>query len=147
MPIAQINVGRLTGAKDGPEVAEFMARLDAINAVADAAPGFIWRLQDEAGNATDLQPTSDERFIVNMSVWTLVAALSAFVYRTGHAEVMAKRRAWFEPHRGAFLALWPVADGHRPTIDEGLARLWHLDRFGPTARAFGFRDRGLVVTA
>ena len=141
MPIAQINVGRLVGAKDGAEVAEFMASLDRINAIADTSPGFIWRLQDAAGNNTALQPTVDDRFIVNISVWTSIAALADYVYRTGHAEVLAKRRQWFEPHPSAFLALWPVADGHRPTIDEGLARLWHLDRFGPTERAFGFRDR------
>ena len=141
MPIAQINVGRLIGAKDGPEVAGFMARLDAVNAIADAAPGFVWRLQDDAGNNTALQPASDEHFIVNMSVWTSVAALADYVYRTGHADVLAKRREWFEPHRGAFLALWPVAVGHVPSVDEGLARLWHLDRFGSTARAFGFRNR------
>lgn len=139
--IAQINIARLVGAKDGPEVAEFMARLDAVNAIADAAPGFVWRLQDEGGNATAVEATADDRLIVNLSVWESVAALSAFVYRGGHAEVLARRRDWMEPHRGAFLALWPVAAGHRPSVDEGLARLWHLDRFGPTRRAFGFGDR------
>lgn len=140
MPIAQINVGRLRGAKDGPEVAEFMAALDAVNAIADAAPGFLWRLQDDAGNNTAMQPTTDGRFIVNISVWESVAALQAFVYRTGHADYVRRRREWFEPASSAFMALWYVAEGHRPSVDEGLARLWHLDRFGPTRHAFTFRD-------
>ncbi len=145
MPIAQINIGRLVGAKDGPEVAPFMAALDRVNAIADASPGFVWRLQDAEGNATALQPTVDDRFIVNISVWTTVEALAAFVYRSDHAPVMAQRRDWFEPHKGVFLALWPVAAGHFPSVDEGLARLWHLDRFGPTVRACGFRDRALLT--
>jgi hypothetical protein len=143
--IAQINIARLIAPKDDPAVADFMNALDAINAIADAAPGFVWRLRDDAGNATALQPTVDDRLIVNLSVWTDVAALSDFAYRSGHAGIMARRREWMEPQTAAILALWPVTIGHRPSIDEGLARLWHLDRFGASARAFGFRDRAIVA--
>ncbi len=143
--IAQINIARLVAAKDAPEVADFMNALDEINAIADAAPGFVWRMEDGAGNATALQPTIDDRLIVNISVWDDIASLSGFAYRSGHAGIMARRREWMEPQSTTMLAVWPVPVGHRPTVDEGLARLWHLDRFGPSARAFGFKDRSIAA--
>ncbi|TLZ25065.1 MAG: DUF3291 domain-containing protein, partial [Gammaproteobacteria bacterium] len=34
--IAQLNVGRILAPTDSPQLAEFMARLDEINALADA---------------------------------------------------------------------------------------------------------------
>jgi len=130
---------------DSPRVADFMNALDDFNALADASPGFVWRLADDAGNATGLQPTIDDRLIVNLSIRADIAGLGDFACRSGHAGFMARRREWMEPHVGAALALWPVPAGHRPTVDDGLARLWHLDRFGPTSQAFGFRDRSMIA--
>ena len=37
--IAQLNVGRILAPTDSPQLAEFMAALDEINARAEAAPG------------------------------------------------------------------------------------------------------------
>jgi Domain of unknown function (DUF3291) len=139
--IAQINVGRLAAERGDPLVASFFDALDRINALADTSPSFIWRLQDEAGDATNISPTADPRFIVNMSVWTDADALFAFVYRSAHTPVMARRRDYFAPFDGAYQALWWVPAGHIPTIDEGLSRLWRLDRYGPTADAFTFKAR------
>lgn len=139
--LAQINVGRLVAREGEPEVAEFFARLDAVNAMADASPGFVWRLIGEGGNATDLQVTPDPRFIVNMSVWEDADALFAFVYRSGHVTTMAERRSWFERFEGAYQALWWVPAGHRPSVEEGLSRLWMLDRYGPSPQAFTFKTR------
>jgi hypothetical protein len=139
--LAQINVGRLVAPRGDAGVAPFFEALDRINALADAAPGFVWRLQDEAGNATGLRPTDDPLFIVNMSVWANAEALFAFVYRSGHAPEMARRREYFERFEGAYQALWWVPAGHVPSIDEGLARLWRLDRYGATSQAFTFKSR------
>lgn len=139
--IAQINIGRLIAAEGDPRVQPFFEALAAINAVADAAPGFRWRLQSDSGDATDLQPTPDPLLIVNMSVWESPAALSDFVYRTGHAKQLARRREYFQDFDGAFQALWWVEQGHVPSIEEGLSRLWMLDRFGPTQHAFTFRSQ------
>ena len=50
--LAQVNIGRLIAPLDSPLVHDFMAALDPINALADVAPGFVWRLQTEDGNAT-----------------------------------------------------------------------------------------------
>lgn len=143
--IAHLNIARMIDDADSATMAPFMAQLADINAIADAHPGFVWRLQDEAGDATAIQPTADARLLINLSVWESIDALAAFTYRTGHAGVMAQRGQWFEPHKNVQLVLWPVAPGHIPTIDEAFARLWHYDRYGPTRHAFGFRDRALVA--
>mgnify|MGYP002785028892 CR=1 FL=1 len=137
--LAQINIGTMVAPKGDPMVAEFYAALDAINAIADASPGFVWRLQDEAGNATDIQATPDPKLLVNISVWADLESLSAFVYRSSHAGIMRQRRQWFVPFDGAFQALWWVPAGHRPDVMGGLARLWLLDRYGPSPQAFGFK--------
>ncbi len=139
--IAQINVGTLVGPPGDPRVQPFFDALDRINALADASPGFVWRLQDEGGNATAMQVSPDPLFIVNMSVWTDPDALFAFVYRSAHTPEMARRREYFGRFEGAYQALWWVAAGTIPTINDGLSRLWHLDRFGPSPQAFTFKQR------
>lgn len=138
--LAQINVGRTIDDLDSPALADFMARLDAVNVLADAAPGFVWRLQSDSGNATDIRPTDDPRFIVNMSVWESVEALFGFVYRSAHRDVMVRRREWFERPEAAYQVLWWVPAGHRPTVAQGLARLRLLDAEGPTPAAFTFKS-------
>jgi uncharacterized protein DUF3291 len=137
--IAQINIGRVRGELDGPVMQGFVARLNDLNALADASPGFVWRLQTEEGNATYLRPFEDERVLLNMSVWETLDDLRNYVYRTGHAEMLRKRREWFEEFEAPFLALWWVPAGHIPSIDEARKRLDHLQRNGPTAFAFTFR--------
>jgi hypothetical protein len=139
--LAQINVGRLVAPLGHPAVADFFGALDRINALADASPGFVWRLQDEAGNATGFQPTPDPLFIVNMSTWTDADALFNFVYRSAHTPEMARRREYFDRFDGAYHTLWWVPAGTIPTIDEGLSRLWRLDRYGPSLHAFTFKAR------
>ncbi|MCU0886134.1 MAG: DUF3291 domain-containing protein [Beijerinckiaceae bacterium] len=139
--LAQINVGRLVAPAGDPQVAPFVAALDRINALADQAPGFVWRLQSDSGNATDIQSTPDPLLLVNMSVWSDAESLFEFVYRSAHTSVMTKRRDFFERFPGAYQALWWVEAGHVPTVDEGLARLWRLDRYGPTREAFTFKTR------
>ena len=103
--IAQLNIGRARGPIDSPIMAEFVALLDPVNAVADASPGFVWRLQTEEGNATAVRPYEDESIAVNMSVWESIDELAAFVYRSGHVDVMRRRREWFEPMK-VFMVLW-----------------------------------------
>lgn len=140
--LAQINVGRLVAPQGDPAVQPFFDALDAVNALADASPGFVWRLVGEEGaNATDIQPTADPRMIVNMSVWDDAESLFEFVYRSAHTPVMAQRRQWFERFDGAYMALWWIPAGTVPTVNDGLSRLWHLDRFGATAHAFTFKMR------
>ena len=138
--LAQVNVARALAPTDSPLLADFMAALDPVNALADGAPGFVWRLATEDGNATAIRPFEDERILVNMSVWETVEDLAAFVYRSGHLDVMRRRREWFariEHH----MALWWVPAGHVPSLAEAKERLAHLRRHGPTPHAFTFKAR------
>jgi heme-degrading monooxygenase HmoA len=134
--LAQINVGRLVAPTDSPAVAEFMEALDPINALAEAAPGFVWRLKSEAGNATAILTSDDPQFIVNMSVWESLEALRAYVYTTAHVEYLKRRREWFEQHVAMHLALWWMPAGEVPSVEEGLRRIEVIRERGPTAAAF-----------
>jgi heme-degrading monooxygenase HmoA len=137
--LAQLNVAIPKEPPGGPLLAEFMAALDPVNAVADASPGFVWRLQTEDGNATAIR-AFDEDTMVNMSVWESLEALRAFVYSNrAHLDVMRRRREWFEEHVDAFQVLWWVPAGHVPTVAEAEQRLLVLRDRGPSPEAFTFR--------
>jgi hypothetical protein len=136
--LAQINIGRIVAPTDSPVLKDFMDNLDRINALAEAQPGFVWRLVGDGGNATDIQAFDDPMMLLNMSVWDGLDPLAAFVYRTAHRDVMRRRREWFEPME-TYMALWWVPGGHRPTPAEGVARIDLLARMGPTPEAFTFR--------
>jgi hypothetical protein len=138
--LAQINVARPLAPLDSPQLAEFVAQLDAVNALAEAAPGFVWRLSGASGNATDVHSVEDPSLIVNMSVWASAEALFEFVYKTMHVKVMARRREWFERIE-VFQALWWVPIGHKPTVEEAMARLRMLRDNGPSRDAFTFKQR------
>jgi hypothetical protein len=137
--IAQVNIGRMKGALEDPVMADFVARLDEINALADRSPGFVWRLKGAEGDATYLRPFDDDRILFNMSVWESVEQLKRYVYYTAHVEVLKRRHDWFEKFSGAYTALWWVPQGHRPGVDEAKKRLAHLDAHGPSAFAFTFK--------
>ncbi|MGI9416832.1 MAG: DUF3291 domain-containing protein [Geminicoccaceae bacterium] len=139
--LAQVNIARARFPIDDPGMADFMNQLDEINALADAAPGFVWRLQDDSGNATNFQPYDDPRIMINMSLWKSVDALFDFVYKTAHSEVMRRRHDWFEkPNTDHMCLWWTPADEHPTTLD-GTSRLLHLSQFGPTGSAFTFKER------
>jgi hypothetical protein len=138
--LAQLNIGIIKGPMDSPVMAEFAANLDRINAVADSSPGFLWRLQTEEGDATSIRPFYDENLLVNMSVWRDVESLNSYVYSSAHVQVMRRRREWFERMDKAFLVLWWVPAGHRPSITEAIAKLELLRSAGPTAQGFTFRQ-------
>jgi len=137
--LAQLNIGRMIAPTTAPEVADFMAALDPINALAEAAPGFVWRLKTDAGNATDIHAFDDELLLLNMSVWESIESLRAFTYTTAHTDVLRRRREWFERLEVAHLVLWWVPAGRLPTITEALERLEALRRDGPAPAAFTFR--------
>jgi hypothetical protein len=140
LQLAQINIGRLRAPTDDPMIAEFMAALDEINALAERSPGFVWRFMTEDGNATAVRPFEDELLLINMSVWESVESLGDYVYRSDHTGYLRRRREWFERIREAIVALWWVPAGHRPTVAEGIERIEHLRTNGPTPQAFTFRQ-------
>lgn len=139
--LAQLNVARLLAPLDDPSIADFVGALDRINALAEASPGFVWRLQSDSGNATDIRVDRDPLLIVNLSTWESLEVLFEFTYRTGHSKILARRRDWFERMDDAHLVLWWVPAGHRPSLAEAMARLDRLRREGPTSQAFTFKHR------
>jgi Domain of unknown function (DUF3291) len=136
--LAQLNVAVMKEPLTSPIMADFVANLDRINALAEASPGFVWRLKGDGEDATSLRPMGEDT-IVNMSVWRDVASLHQYVYRSGHIEVMRRRKEWFEHLAEAYTVLWWVPRGHRPTVIEAIERLDSLRKSGPTAEAFTFR--------
>jgi hypothetical protein len=149
--LAQINIGRLIAPIDDPLIAEFVAQLAPINALADRSPGFVWRLQSDSGNATDI-PFSDDPFvIVNMSVWASPAALRDYVYRSQHMQVLRDRAKWFEKMDKPHYCLWWIPAGHIPTVAEGRERIEHYQLHGSTQYTFWFsklfpRPEGDVIS-
>lgn len=139
--LAQLNVARLAAPLDSPQLAGFVAALGPINALADVSPGFVWRLQDESGNATSFVGFSDDELLVNLSVWESVEQLADFVYRSHHAGVMRRRREWFVPMDEDHLVLWWISAGRLPTLEEAESRLLRLRSEGPGQKAFTFRHR------
>jgi len=138
--LAQLNIGIIRGSMDSPLMAEFAANLDRINALAESSPGFVWRLQTPEGNATTIRPFENENMLINMSVWQDADSLRKFVYRSAHADILSRRREWFEKISEAILVLWWVPRGHRPSVEEAIARLELLRRKGPHPEAFTFRE-------
>lgn len=140
MHLAQVNVSLPVAPLDSAQLADFMAALDPVNALADAAPGFVWRMQTADGNATAVRVFDDDELIVNMSVWTSIEALSDFVFDGAHREVLRRRRTWFVRMSEAMEAMWWIPEGAVPTVAEGEERLRHLRVHGPTPHAFTFRN-------
>jgi len=141
--VAEINIARGRAVLTDPLMTDFVAQLEIVNRVADASGGFVWRLKaDDGGASSYVRFSDDDRLIVNMSVWTSIEALQAYVYRAhDHADVFRDRRRWFEPLDVPQLALWWVPAGHIPSLEEGRHRLALLAREGPTPRAFTFKRR------
>jgi hypothetical protein len=139
--LAQINIGRLIAPIDDPRIADFVNQLEAINALADATPGFIWRLQSSSGNATDVPYNDDPTIMVNMSVWQSLDALLAYTYTSKHIEVLRDRAKWFEKMDKPHYCLWWVPAGHIPSVTEGRERLEHYQLHGATPYSFWFSKR------
>ena len=137
--LAQINIARMLAPIDDPIMAEFVAQLGPVNALADSSPGFVWRLQTESGDATSLKVYDDDMIIVNLTVWESLEALREFVYKGAHHGVLRDRKRWFEKFDGPYTTLWWVPAGHLPDTDEAKERLEHLREHGETEYAFSFQ--------
>ena len=138
MHLAQLHVALARAPLDDPVMAGFVKALDDVNWLAETSAGFVWRLRPERGLVTFGRLEEDE-VIVTLSVWTHFEALQKYVYRSAHGLFMQKRSRWFVPLGGFTTAMWWIADGDRPTVDEGLDRLAHLRRHGPSPHAFSLR--------
>jgi Domain of unknown function (DUF3291) len=138
--LAQINIARMLAPIDDPLMAEFVAQLAPVNALADQSPGFVWRLQTESGDATSIKVYEDDMIIINLTVWESVESLREFVYKSAHHGVLSDRKRWFEKFDGPYYALWWVPAGHIPSTEEGKERLDYLRNRGESPYAFSFHQ-------
>ncbi|MDP1876901.1 MAG: DUF3291 domain-containing protein [Actinomycetota bacterium] len=141
--LAQLNVAVMLEPLDTPRMATFTERLAEVNAAADRAEGFVWRLQDEDGpGATSFRMLGNDMLIVNLSVWKDLASLREFVYQeAGHRDALAARRQWFERAAEPMTVCWHVDEGHLPSLAEAEAMLLRLRTDGPGAEVFPFSAR------
>jgi Domain of unknown function (DUF3291) len=137
--LAQINIAKLLEPIDSPLLEDFVNDLDRINTIAENCQGFIWRLKDESGNATHINPFDDNSFIVNISVWESIDDLKNFTYNTDHFEVFKKRAKWFKKMKTPHMALWWLKEGELPTAIDGKKKLLQLETLGDTEESFSFK--------
>lgn len=136
--LAQINIGKVKGEMDTEIMHGFASRLDEINALAESSPGFIWRLQDDGGDATSIRVYDDPLLLVNMSVWEDIESLKNFVYKSLHTELLQNRNEWFNKMSDVYQCLWWVPQGYTPSIEEGQGKIKTIQEIGPSEQAFTF---------
>jgi len=140
MHLAQLNIAKAKYALEAPEIKEFVDNLEPVNNLAESSSGFVWRLKDESGDATNIQAFSDPNIIVNMSVWESTDALKNFMFRTSHREFLRRKKEWFDNIPEDSYVLWWVPIGHIPTVEEALQKLAHLRSHGDSPNAFTFKS-------
>ncbi|WKY56790.1 DUF3291 domain-containing protein [Vibrio sp. SNU_ST1] len=139
MKLAQLNIALAKYALDAPEIKEFVDNLELVNGIAESSEGFVWRLKDESGDATNIKAFDDPNMIVNMSVWDSVDSLKNFMFRTHHRDFMRRKGDWFHRLPEDTYVLWWIEKGLTPTLEEAIERLEHLREIGDTPYAFTFK--------
>lgn len=147
MHLAQLNIAKAKYSLEAPEIKEFVDNLEPINQLAESSDGFIWRLKDDTGDATDIQAFDDPNIIINMSVWDSIDALKNFMFRTHHRDFLRRKKEWFENIPEDSYVLWWIAEGHTPTVEEALEKLEYLRENGDTPNAFSFKSNFSEVGA
>jgi hypothetical protein len=140
MHLAQLNVAHMRAPMDSPELADFIAALEPLYEISDAAPGFVWRLKEGDTPQDLIQHDYGDHLVVNLSVWESRDALWDFVYRSAHLGVLQRRREWFLRMAEPYTVMWWIPEGREPTVAEGMERLESLKAEGPTREAFTFKD-------
>ena len=141
MKLAQLNIALAKYPLDAPEIKEFVDNLELVNGIAESSEGFVWRLKDESGDATNIQAFDDPNMIVNMSVWDSVDSLKNFMFRTHHRDFMRRKGDWFHRLPEDTYVLWWIEEDHIPTLEEAIKRLEHLREIGGTPYAFTFKTK------
>ncbi|MEU8201268.1 DUF3291 domain-containing protein [Streptosporangium sp. NPDC049046] len=140
MHLAQMNVAHMRAPKDSLELASFMAGLEPLNRLAEADPGFVWRLKGGDGPEDTVEHMYGDHLLINYSVWRSRDALWEYVYRSDHLAFLQRRREWFLRIAQPYSVMWWIPEGYEPTLPEGMERLERLRAEGPTPEAFTFKD-------
>ncbi|WP_049574124.1 DUF3291 domain-containing protein [Nonomuraea sp. SBT364] len=141
MHLAELNLAHLRAPIDSAELAEFVALLEPINALADDSPGFVWRMKESEEDPTaTIQHVYGDHLLVNFSVWESLESLWNYVYRSDHLAVLRRRREWFLRMAEPTMVMWWIPEGTIPTLAEAMARLERLRTEGPSPEAFTYKD-------
>lgn len=139
--LAELNIGRLRSPTNDPRVAEFMGALDRVNGMGIRMPGFVWMMEGPGapgtGN-TDAKIEGDPQFVSKLTVWENVVTLENFVWNTVHRAIYERRQEWFEVLGKMHFVMWWMPVGHKPTLDEALAKLALKQKNGDSDEAFGW---------
>lgn len=142
--LAQANVAYALVPTDHPQIAEYIARLDEMNSLAERCPGFVWRYVTDSRDPHQRE-FADPLVLFNMSVWTDIDALHHYTYATAHAEVYAARKKWFADVKavvgGHALALWWIPEATLPTVEDAKMKMHLIAEQGPTEQAFSLKKR------
>lgn len=136
MQLATFNIATAKKPPGSGEMAVFESMLDAVHALAERSPGFVWRMKTEDGS---LLLDERSRDLLNVAVFEDVAALRDFTFNTIHKKAMHRSEGLFK-HPEIYHVMWWVPDGHQPSIDECYRRLEILQTEGPSVRAFGWDE-------
>jgi len=137
--LAQCNVGRVIHPLEHHDMAEFVNALAPINAIAEASPGFVWRLKDDEGQSSsyvDIPGSDDPLLIINYSIWEDLDSLKHFIHRTDHVAYLRRRREWFEKLDVPTSVAWWVPSGLIPGVTEAYRQVLAIQEHGPTEEAF-----------
>ena len=139
--LAQVNIAQMLAPIDDPVMSDFVNNLERINAIADDAEGFVWRLQGEADNALAIRAFEDNMLIINLSVWKDIDSLFNFTYNSDHISVLKRKKEWFDKMETMHMAFWYVPENHIPSPEEAKERLDYINKHGDTPYAFTFRAK------
>ena len=144
--LAQVNIAKRLAPMDDPIMQDFVNNVDGMNAIADAADGFVWRLKDEDKDEA-IEVFQDETLIINISIWKNIDALFNYTYKSGHIEVFKRKKEWFTKLKMMHMAFWYVPEGYEPTFQDAKDRLDYLNTHGNTPYAFDFKTKFSVEDA
>ena len=137
--VAQINFARLPVPLSDPQLEGFVTLLQGANTLAEASPGFVWRLDEHsaAASADRVFPNqAPGTTLVNLSIWKSVSALQRYAIMGKDGGVVNARQSFFQRFEGRWVALWWVPEGHFPEVADGWARIQHLRRHREQPYAF-----------
>jgi len=140
-PVAHLNILKFLYDWDDPRLGDFRRALDTVNAVAERSTGFIWRLpEDDPAPENDIARVfgTADRLGATLSVWASPWTLDQFTHNSLHGVYLKRRAEWAEAIGMPTYVIWPVSEGHRPTLEEGRDKLAMLTSDGSGPFAFDF---------
>ena len=138
--LAEVNIAKRLAPMDDPIMQDFVNNVDKMNAIADAAEGFIWRMKDE-DKELGAKIFQDDELLINMSVWKDLESLFNYTYKSRHIEVFKRKKEWFSKMKMMHMAFWYVPEGYEPTFQDAKDRLDYLNMYGDTPYAFSFKSK------